>query len=114
MSISKMSGFCKGIVIDTEDPAGFNRIRIRIPEIHGPMNKTIMPSHLQDKYWVKDEDLPWAEVSYPMGEINVPEVNQVVLVGFFNGSADSPVVLGWLGYEYTDEEDTFILKQFSS
>ena len=34
----RMSGLAKGIVIDTNDPAGYNRIKVRIPELHGVMN----------------------------------------------------------------------------
>lgn len=108
MGLYKMSGFCKGIVVSTEDPAGFNRVRVRIPELHGPVNPDIYPSEqAKKKYWVEDTYLPWAEVSYPFGDTTLPEINQVVLVGFFNGASDQPVILGWLGYEYTDEEDMF-------
>lgn len=109
MAIYKMAGLCKGIVVDINDPAGFNRIRVRIPELHGPIKKDVfnnMPNALHT-HWVKDEDLPWAEVAYPYASNGVPEINQVVIVGFISGEDSAPVVLGWLGYEYTSKEEEF-------
>ena len=118
MGLYKMSGICKGIVIDTNDPAGFNRIRVRIPELHGPVDPTIFNNMdqasiggtISQTYWIPDDDIPWAEVNYPFGSTTLPEVNQVVTVGFFSGETSHPVVLGWLGYEYTDSEQPFLRK----
>lgn len=118
MSLIKMSGLCKGIVIDTNDPAGFNRVRVRIPELHGPMDPsvynnmdgTLVGGTMGKTYWVPDESIPWSEVNYPIGSTALPEVNQVVLVGFFDGQSSQPVVLGWLGYEYTSQENVFLRK----
>lgn len=31
----KVGGILMGIVVDTNDPAGYKRIRVRIPAIHG-------------------------------------------------------------------------------
>lgn len=114
MAINKMSGLCKGIVVDIQDPSGFSRIRVRIPELHGPINADVY-SNMEDTrktYWVKDTDLPWAEVAYPYASNYVPEVNQVVLVGFLNGNDSQPVVIGWLGYEYAEKEDSYVIKKF--
>ena len=104
MSIGKVLGLTKGVVIDTEDPSGFKRIRVRIPQIHGPFTKEFMPDNLNTVNRVEDNCIPWAEVNYPFGTDITPELNQVVLVGFISGDSDKPVVLGWLGYEYTDNE----------
>ncbi len=113
MTFQKMSGLTKGIVIDTNDPAGFNRIKIRIPEIHGSVDPKVYsnaPEKVRKASWVDDTSLPWAEVCYPYGSNVPPEQNQVVLVGFFNDDSSQPVVLGWLGYEYTTNEDVLVVK----
>ena len=104
MAFQKMSGLTKGIVIDTNDPAGFNRIQVRIVELDGPMTSNPFSNVKRKRARVEeDENLMWCEVNYPFGSNMPPEPNQVVLVGFFSGDS-KPVVLGWLGYEYTNEE----------
>lgn len=114
MSIDKMSGLCKGIVVDTQDPSGFNRIRVRIPELHGPINTNVYSNMTLNRHtnWVSDSMLPWAEVAYPYASNYTPEINQVVIVGFLNGSSSEPVVLGWLGYEYTSKEESYNPQNF--
>lgn len=108
-----MAGFSKGIVVNTDDPAGFNRIQIRIPELHGAVSESVYDNagpNAAKINRVDDDSLPWAEVSYPYGSDVTPEINQVVLVGYINGKSDQPVVLGWLGYEYTTQEETLVVK----
>lgn len=105
MSVSKKLGLTKGVVIDIEDPAGFKRIKVRIPEIHGPFMKETIPDNMNKANRVADIAIPWAEVNYPYGSDITPELNQVVLVGFISGDPQKPVVLGWLGYEYNYTED---------
>lgn len=107
----RQTGIYKGIVIDTEDPAGLNRIKVRVLELHGTMESNTY-GKLKNRVakvtlWVKDDDLPWAEVCYPFAEITPPEVNQVVWVMFYGGNAEYPVVIGWTGYEYTTKEIPF-------
>lgn len=113
MQSQKIAGFAKGIVINTDDPAGFNRIKVRIPQLHGAMSEKVYENagHNAAKInRVEDDSIPWAEVSYPYGTNITPEVNQVVLVGFLNGDASQPVVIGWLGYEYTTNEEILVVK----
>ena len=100
----KILGLVKGIVIDTEDPAGYKRIKVRIPCIHGPITKDFLPDEYNKVNRVEDLAIPWAEVNYPYGSDITPERNQVVLVGFISGDPGKPVVLGWLGYEYNNKE----------
>jgi len=103
----KIGGLMTGIVINIDDPSGFNRVRVRIPAIHGTITEDFYgmcgnnASHLNR---VADNAIPWAQVAFPFGERFTPELNQVVIVGFINGDEGSPVVLGWLGYEYASEE----------
>lgn len=107
---SNVLGLTKGIVIDTNDPSGFHRVRVRIPSLHGAMTESFYPYRkLGRTNRVEDEYLPWAEVNYPFGSLVTPEINQVVLIGFINGSTDQPVILGWLGYEYTPEEEPLVV-----
>lgn len=110
MSFIKMGGLTKGIIIDTDDPAGFGRVKVRIPELHGLMDEqsygtTDLGKDISRRTWISEDKLPWCEVNHPYGSDIVPEPNQVVLVGFIDGSATQPVILGWLGYNYTDKED---------
>ena len=84
------TGIYKGIVVDTEDPAGFNRIQVRISELHGTMEKRtygpLKNKVAKEVLWVEDKYLPWAEVCYPFGETTPPEINQVVWVMFYGGN----------------------------
>lgn len=113
MGFIKASGIFKGIVVNINDPTGkFHRIQVRIPKLHGPINKINGVSYTSSggdtrvttANYTKTENLPWCEVVYPFNTDFVPEVGQVVAVAFFNGDTTQPVVLGWLGYEYTDTE----------
>lgn len=106
----KVGGILMGIVVDTNDPAGYKRIRVRIPAIHGSFTDKVYPT--SEKYGneykianrVDDNALPWIPVCYPFGSDIPPEVNQVVYVAFLSGDKDNPVVIGWLGYDYTNKE----------
>lgn len=104
-------GLMKGVVVDLDDPSGFRRVRVRIPALHGSFTDSFYPAKRLGKInRVEDEYLPWAEVNLPYGSTVNPEINQVVLVGFINGSSDQPVILGWLGYEYTPEEEPLVVR----
>ena len=35
----KLNGVYKGVVIDVHDPAGYDRVRVRIPSLHGTITK---------------------------------------------------------------------------
>lgn len=108
---NRQSGLCKGIVVDTEDPAGLNRIKVRVPELHGLVDVNAYGSlnigTAKDVLHVDDEYLPWAEVCYPFGETTPPEINQVVWVCFYGADTQYPIIIGWTGYEYTQQEETF-------
>jgi phage protein D/phage baseplate assembly protein gpV len=74
-----------GVVTDLADPDGHARIRVAFP-------------------WTGGADAIWARLATPyagnnQGFFAVPDVDQEVVVGFVDGSADDPVVLGslWSG-----------------
>ena len=108
---TRQVGIYKGIVIDTEDPAGLNRIKVRILELHGLMDYnnygTLKNNTAKNVSWVDEENLPWAEVCYPFGSTAPPEINQVVWVVFYGGNSQSPVIIGWAGYDYTQNEEKY-------
>ena len=107
MAFIRYAGVMKGIVIDTNDPVELDRVKVRIPQLHGFMDEETYGPISKDivrKSRMSDEDLPWASVCYPFGSTTQPEVNQVVWIMFVNGDANSPVVIGWAGYEYAPEE----------
>ena len=115
MTPNKIPNVTKGVVVDLDDPAGLGRVKVRIPQLHGPVSPDVLRdynNYMQNHgdsagsaYRVSDESLPWCEVCYPYGNTTTPEINQVVLVSFINGSPEQPVILGWLGIEYTTQED---------
>lgn len=115
MTPNKIPSITKGIIVDTEDPAGLGRVKVRIVQLHGPVSTEVFRNYTtylnnhggqtNAVYRVEDDSLPWCEVCYSYGTSTMPEINQVVLVSFINGSPEQPVVLGWLGYEYTEQED---------
>ena len=111
----RTAGIYKGIVVDTEDPAGLNRIQVRILEIHGLMEKStygpLRKKTAVDVLRYDDEELPWAEVCYPFGDTTPPELNQVVWVMFYGGNEQYPVIVGWSGYDYTQKEEAFEQKR---
>jgi uncharacterized protein involved in type VI secretion and phage assembly len=74
-----------GVVTDVDDPDGHARVRVSFP-------------------WTGGSDAIWARLTTPyagdgQGFFAVPDVDQEVVVGFVDGSADDPVVLGslWSG-----------------
>ena len=116
MDFIKSNGLYKGIIVDTNDPSGkFHRVRVRIPKLHGTISASKINTNSEIstsesgaiQIGVEDRALPWCEVAYPYNTDFVPEVGQVVIVGFISGDTSKPIVLGWLGYEYTDKEEQF-------
>ena len=98
MAFLKIGGLTKGVVVDTNDPAGFNRVKVRILQIHGAVSKEVYIKSGEDaakRNRVEDEALPWCEVCHAYGSDNLPQVDQVVLLGFIGGDQSQPVVLGW-------------------
>lgn len=108
MPASRVQGLSKGIIVDIDDPSGYRRVRVRIPQLHGAFTEEFYgPNGYEDAKVnrVKDEHLPWAEVCTPYWSEEGPQLNQVVIVGFISGDPNKPVILGCLGYDYTNKEE---------
>jgi hypothetical protein len=104
----KLNGVYKGVVIDTDDPAGYNRVRVRIPSIHGTFTKETYGSTRSNAVnRVADNCIPWAEVCIPYTAQMSPQLNQVVAVSFLDGDQQYPVVLGYLRAQYTNKEEQY-------
>jgi phage baseplate assembly protein V len=80
---SRVEGLVTGIVVDVVDPENMGRVLLDLPAQQGRSRTA------------------WAPVASPMagndrGVWTMPEVGDEALVGFFNGDADFPVVVGFL------------------
>jgi len=85
-------GLWPGQVVDTKDPLGLRRVKVRVPAIHGTVTD-------QD---IKDTDLPWALPCFPFGgptygDDFVPGVGAQVWILFQQGDPHVPV---WVGVPY--------------
>lgn len=93
----------KAIVVDNNATDTYNagKLKIRVPDLHGPVNQEDLPSEMS-KYWAPDDQLPWAEVMYAPGTIDpfpssVFCIGEVVYVIFTNTSYRRPLVIGTSG-----------------
>lgn len=86
------------------DPVNESRVRVRIPALHGPMRVDQIPIGADPTYDYTDrEDLPWAQVVFPLGVsmgeksnlIREHELVYVILPSF--ESISDPVVIGTTG-----------------
>jgi len=85
-------GFFKGRIEDNVDPRNLGRLKVRVPEIHGP------------EVQIPNDQLPWARPAFKgQYAYDVPDPDGVVWVGFEHGLADKPVWFGCLPLEYEPE-----------
>lgn len=85
-------GLCRAVVEDNFDPEGLNRLRVRIPSLHGH------PQTHGDNC-IPNDKLPWAEMSSfsagpGRGTSIVPNKGDYVWITFEEGDRQKPVVLG--------------------
>jgi|GEM_PF-1785006 len=90
------NGLWAAIVVDTKDPLGSRRVKVRVPELHGTV---------QDQT-IKDVNLPWARPCFPYGgptygDDFVPGLQAQVWVAFEHGDPQSPI---WVGCVYASGE----------
>jgi len=83
-------GVYEGLIVDNLDHDKLNRVKIRIPSIHG-----IDVQALDGRAGIPDSGLPWAQFSVPFYPMSfVPPIGTTVYVSFINGVLDRPVVIG--------------------
>ena len=79
-----ITGLLTGIVLQiSDDPDQLNRVKVKIP----------LMQNEQEGVWARF-GVPYASEGY--GSLFYPEVNDEVILGFFNGDPSSPVILGSL------------------
>ena len=85
-----------GKVTDNNDPEGLGRVKVKLQ-------------------WQRDTTTPWLRISMPYtgsdkGMFFVPEIGEEVVVGFENGNAEKPYVMGSL-YHGKAKPDSFVSKK---
>lgn len=85
----KFYGCYTGLVEWNQDPLQLNRIKARVPIVHGTKEDTLIV------------DLPWCYVVssqgggvYDKGNYNAPDIGAAVIIIFEDGEPDYPVCLG--------------------
>jgi type VI secretion system secreted protein VgrG len=115
----------RGIVEDNQDPELRGRVRVRVESVYRAAQgkntssepdkaaPTSLAPHKEGENKgdsVKTEELPWADVvshgqANKIGVVNIPCINDAVIVVFEFGRPEFPLVIGgWWG-EHTDETD---------
>ena len=79
MSNKFYGGIYQGVVVDNKDPKKRNRLKIRVPNLHG-----------------SNEELPWALPGMSFGCTPPYPKGTTVWVMFQNGDPKFPVYLGYL------------------
>lgn len=89
----------KAIVIEVNSED--RKVKIRIPDFHGPHSTDGMPPE-SIRRWVPDDRLPWAEVMYPVGayaaDPKLLTLGEVVYVIFTDTQYKSPLIIGTSGH----------------
>lgn len=91
-----------GVVIsledDTGDPANKNRVKVRIPMIHGPMKQSDLPSEWSNSTWVDDDGLPWVPICFPLGtaspDKSLLKEKEIVYLLYTDRDNKYPVIIG--------------------
>ena len=87
-----IKGLCRAVVEDNYDPAGLNRLRVRIPALHGH-------PQVHGEHCLANDQLPWAEMCSlsagpGRGTSILPNKGDRVWVAFEDGKRTKPVVMG--------------------
>lgn len=95
-----------GIVIEVDDPEGLkireDKVKVRIPAIHGPLKKEDLPPEWQNTTtWVEDDKLPWIPLCYPLGTSSpnkkLLKKKEIVYILYTAEGGQSPVIIGTAG-----------------
>lgn len=87
-----IKGLCRAVVEDNYDPEGRNRLRVRIPSLHGH-------PQVHGEHCLANDQLPWAEMCSlsagpGRGTSIIPNKGDRVWVAFEDGKRTKPVVMG--------------------
>lgn len=92
-----------GVVISLTDKNGLksndDKVKVRIPAIHGPMRREDLPEEWSNTdSWVDDDNLPWIPICYPVGTIRPDKTmlreKEIVYVHYTGSNSSAPVIIG--------------------
>lgn len=97
--INPYDAMLKGIVTDTSDPKGFDRVQVYIPSMHGKFD--------QSKVGAGDKKYPWAQtmVDKSAGKASARlSVDDIIWVTFEDGDVNLPIYAGFIGAASSQQE----------
>lgn len=89
-----------GVVVELEDssPDNKNRVKVRIPTIHGPMKQSDLPAEWSRAIWTDDDHLPWVPICFPLGtsspDKSLLKEKEIVYIAFTGSGNSGPVIIG--------------------
>lgn len=95
--------FTLGIVVQLNDPnhdkAHKNKVKVRIPQVHGPMKQTDLPYFWANSHsWTDDDHLPWVPIMYPLGtrtpNKSLLREKEIVYLAYMGDSNSVPTIVG--------------------
>lgn len=96
MSVSVTAGIIIALEDDSGEAANRNRVKVRIPTIHGPTTNFQIPEEYQGLSRIPDEELPWVPICYPVGtterDKSLLRENEVVYVIVVDGGSDYLII----------------------
>ena len=88
-------GLYRGMVEDNYDPAGLDRLKVRIPKFYGTGKKSD---------GLSTSGLPWAKAASPILTNPPIPIGAIVYVLFENGNTEYPVYLGYMIKNYMNSQ----------
>lgn len=92
-----------GVVVALDDDKGLksneDKVKVRIPSIHGPMKREDLPAEWSEtKSWVDDDHLPWIPICYPLGTSfpskSILKEKEIVYIHYTGSDSSAPIVIG--------------------
>ena len=82
-----------------------DKVRVRIPNVHGPYSVEDLPPEMQNLR-TDDDYLPWASICYPLGtsspKTSIVKDKEIVYVLFSSTSLNYPLIIGTTGTKVKD------------
>ena len=92
-----------GVIVSLEDDKGLksneDKVKVRIPSIHGPMKREDLPGEWSGTTsWVDDDHLPWIPICYPVGtsspDKSMLKEKEIVYIHYTGPNCSAPVIIG--------------------